>query len=1075
MNKFISRVRDLVFLLALLTGAPAIHAQCTGPLGDCDGDGVADSIDQDDDNDGILDINETNTNCIIYDQSGNITGVSAGNFGQNAGPTDISASFGLPAGSIIRTVTGANTRPSGYAPPGQLYVNQNRQTTFTITGTVPVIIGARYELAFDPLVRKSVISGDGVPYALSPSTPITNGFLVAGSSGSEYYVENTANGNRNNATELWFYSQGPATSITLTTNTSTFEDIALRICPIPDSDTDSIPDYVDTDSDNDGCSDALEANGGHTTADVDGNGRLTATVDANGVPGGTSQSPISSYSDPLYMSDACFQVSSLVPFPCSESGELFQADTSGTAPTEMYRVNLVTGGSTLQCSIADYGLNAVGFNELDGYFYGISGLGGLVRIGQNCEVEAMKLPCAFGSNTGDINENGEYYILDNATHAPDRWVWKIDLNANPITCTHESTFSSFSPTFFDWAFNPVNGRLYSIRFNSSINRYELFRYNPNNQSLVNLGEATGAGINGDPGPMGAVYFDANGSFYTSNNNTGVIYRFTDVASLTAGAGATAQAFSDGPVSSSNDGARCASAPITIDFGDAPASYGTLLADDGPRHNVGAVASIRLGSVFTDGELDAFSGATATGDDSDSTADEDLPVSLKTICTSFAGSDITWKLPVTNTSGNTAKLYMWIDFNQNGSFDAAELDTALVPNGADSVDITFSVPPGITAGNYYSRFRITTYNIMNLPTGAASNGEVEDHLITVINCMPDISVIKSVDTVLDLDGNGIDEGDQIVYSFTVTNTGNMDLTGVTISDTLITITEGPIDLPVGAIDDTTFTGTYTITATDIANGSVENSASASGTPVDGNGDPVDVDGDGNNMNDGVTSASDAGTAPDGTPITNPNATETDNPMDIYPNDPGDPTDDPTTFNFPVPLPLDLLRFEVRAEAGLSELLWETAKEKGLARFEIEHSTDGSKYKSKGKVEAKGTVIAGPATYHFTDTHPVQGVNYYRLAMVDVDGTVRYSPVRHVIFGVQPGSIGLYPNPVPQGAVVNIAGKDIKQVKVYTRDGRLVQVLRANSNPVLLNTGKLSPGQYIVIVDGVTTYRLTVTGR
>ena len=61
-------------------------------------------------------------------------------------------------------------------------------------------------------------------------------------------------------------------------------------------------------------------------------------------------------------------------------------------------------------------------------------------------------------------------------------------------------------------------------------------------------------------------------------------------------------------------------------------------------------------------------------------------------------------------------------------------------------------------------------------------------------------------------------------FTVTNTGNVTLTNVTLADTVggVTINGGPIaTLAVGAVDSTTFTGSYTITQADIDAGSFYN--------------------------------------------------------------------------------------------------------------------------------------------------------------------------------------------------------------------------------------------------------------
>ena len=72
-------------------------------------------------------------------------------------------------------------------------------------------------------------------------------------------------------------------------------------------------------------------------------------------------------------------------------------------------------------------------------------------------------------------------------------------------------------------------------------------------------------------------------------------------------------------------------------------------------------------------------------------------------------------------------------------------------------------------------------------------------------------------------------------FTVTNTGSVTLTGITLADTIggVTINGGPIaTLAPGAIDSTTFTGSYAITQADIDAGTFTNTATITGTPPSG---------------------------------------------------------------------------------------------------------------------------------------------------------------------------------------------------------------------------------------------------
>ncbi|WP_157963335.1 DUF7507 domain-containing protein, partial [Algoriphagus litoralis] len=90
-----------------------------------------------------------------------------------------------------------------------------------------------------------------------------------------------------------------------------------------------------------------------------------------------------------------------------------------------------------------------------------------------------------------------------------------------------------------------------------------------------------------------------------------------------------------------------------------------------------------------------------------------------------------------------------------------------------------------------------------------------------------------------DGFG-NAGETISYTFTVTNTGNVTLSGITIEDDKVTVVGGPIaSLVPGATDNTTFTATYTLTQEDVDAGYVVNTALARGEAPGGNPeDPSD---------------------------------------------------------------------------------------------------------------------------------------------------------------------------------------------------------------------------------------------
>jgi gliding motility-associated-like protein/uncharacterized repeat protein (TIGR01451 family) len=128
---------------------------------------------------------------------------------------------------------------------------------------------------------------------------------------------------------------------------------------------------------------------------------------------------------------------------------------------------------------------------------------------------------------------------------------------------------------------------------------------------------------------------------------------------------------------------------------------------------------------------------------------------------------------------------------------------------------------------------------NDPTDYDDEGDNEPDDITTTDVPqhPELSLLKE-GHFNDENGNGLaDVGETISYTFTVTNVGNVTLTDIMVDDALpgIVVSGSPIILAPGDSDNTTFTAVYTITKSDIDNGSVVNSAVVTGE--DPQGDPV----------------------------------------------------------------------------------------------------------------------------------------------------------------------------------------------------------------------------------------------
>ncbi|RED21904.1 gliding motility-associated-like protein, partial [Flavobacterium cutihirudinis] len=116
-------------------------------------------------------------------------------------------------------------------------------------------------------------------------------------------------------------------------------------------------------------------------------------------------------------------------------------------------------------------------------------------------------------------------------------------------------------------------------------------------------------------------------------------------------------------------------------------------------------------------------------------------------------------------------------------------------------------------------------------------------------VPAIAIVKTAVFNDENKNRAANAGETITYSFTVTNTGNVPLKGVTISDPLpgVVVSGAPIDLEVNESNSSNFVAHYTIKQSDINLGLVTNQASvkgssARGVDVEDMSDDSGVDGD-----------------------------------------------------------------------------------------------------------------------------------------------------------------------------------------------------------------------------------------
>ena len=162
--------------------------------------------------------------------------------------------------------------------------------------------------------------------------------------------------------------------------------------------------------------------------------------------------------------------------------------------------------------------------------------------------------------------------------------------------------------------------------------------------------------------------------------------------------------------------------LGLDYGDAPASYSTLLADNGARHQI--KGDLYLGaSQMPDADGDGQPGPLALGDDAANLADEDGVVFNTPL---VPGKDTS----TTVTATGDGYLDAWMDFNGDGDWDDAgeQIFASEQLNDGDT-PLTFAVPDGAVSGDTFARFRFSSTGGLSY-TGSAIDGEVEDHRVPV---------------------------------------------------------------------------------------------------------------------------------------------------------------------------------------------------------------------------------------------------------------------------------------------------------------------------------------------------------
>ncbi len=159
-----------------------------------------------------------------------------------------------------------------------------------------------------------------------------------------------------------------------------------------------------------------------------------------------------------------------------------------------------------------------------------------------------------------------------------------------------------------------------------------------------------------------------------------------------------------------------------------------------------------------------------------------------------------------------------------------------------------------------------------------------------------------------------------------------------------------------------------------------------------------------------------------------------------------------------LPLKLISLSAQSIGKSNKLTWVTANESNMKNFEVELSSDASNYRSIGTVAATNNL---KTTYNFVDENAGSETKYYRLRMVNKDGSSTSSYV--VVVKRNNNAIAIYPNPAHNVVTISHPAADKKQqMVIINAEGKVIKTIMsaAGATQTIVDVSAISTGLYLL---------------
>jgi Secretion system C-terminal sorting domain/GEVED domain len=186
-----------------------------------------------------------------------------------------------------------------------------------------------------------------------------------------------------------------------------------------------------------------------------------------------------------------------------------------------------------------------------------------------------------------------------------------------------------------------------------------------------------------------------------------------------------------------------------------------------------------------------------------------------------------------------------------------------------------------------------------------------------------------------------------------------------------------------------------------------------------------------------------------------------PCDVWSNSNGEVEDYSVaiTSNFQALVSIGNLKAQLIEQKA--RLDWTRRSDK-IAYFEVEKSTNGRDFVVLQKVFTNPNDV-----YHYIfDTELVEGDNYYQLKIVQLDGTIDYTPIQQ-LFHEKMFDFTVFPNPAKDEVWIDLKAFEGRNLDVILSDiaGKVIhteKVEKATAAPHRLDVSSIESGAYFITI-------------